>query len=340
MTATRTRPHFPRSFSSGYNADDKYELVHGLQRTQSMPASYPSTRPWGQRKRAITGPIKPAPKPPLTRAHSERASTTPSSAALEGRSAHHRCGGGVAMRRDGFGVGGPHGHQRPGLRRSPPAVHRFEWRSGGLVICPPAGPSLSDVMEDENSDASDDDEVEEEEEEYTFLPPGLSSPVPRDRETGLLRTSSIDITLPSRFPMNVMEDENSDASDEEEEPNPYARYTFLPPGLSSPVSRNRETGPLRTPSVDITLPSSSPMTRRTSSLLSATAIRPSLSRMGLHIHDHRLDHGPGGNADEDAFLRTPGPLLTPTPRGYSGLTMDTMGAPTLSRFNSFSSRRL
>ena len=303
MTTTCTRPHFPRSFSSGYDADGKHELVHGLRHTQSVPASYPSTRPWGQRRRALTSrPITPAAKPPLTRAHThhhpERASTQPSwiTASPDDRRLRHPNRGGVPMRRVGFGVEGPNAHQRPRLRRSPPATRRIAVR--GAMHPPQAAHTLSDVLESENSDASSSDD--------------------------------------------------DDDDDEVEGTNPYARYTFLPPGLSSPVPWDPETGflPVRTPSVALIVPSRSrfPLGRRTSSMLSSTTIRPSVSRMGSHIHDHRLDHGPGGNADEDAFLRTPGPLLTPIrpvrSRGYSGLTVDALRAPTLSRFNSSSSCRL
>ncbi|KAI0721544.1 hypothetical protein C8T65DRAFT_735072 [Cerioporus squamosus] len=278
MTAT-TRPHFPRSFSSGYDADGKYELVHDLRHTQSVPASYPSTRVWGQRKRALTGVPKPAPKPTLSRVgRPPRAATMPSSAKPERLSAPHHCGG-VPMRRDGFGVGGPNANMRPCLRRAPHlvvTVTRLERRSSAVGRAhPPAVPSLSNVLE-----------------------------------------------------------EDSDASDSEREV--YARYRFLPPGLSSPVPwETSHAGSLATPSqaldLDITPTPSRP------------GIRPSRSHMGSHIHDHRLDHGAGGNADEDAFLRTSQALLTPTrptrPRGFSGLSVEAMRAPTLTRFNSFTAGR-
>ncbi|TFK90950.1 hypothetical protein K466DRAFT_356269 [Polyporus arcularius HHB13444] len=247
MLAT-TRPTFPRSFSSGYDADGKYELVHSLRHTQSVPASYPSTRPWGQRQRALTGLPEPASKP-TTRPQAQRAATTPAAATPE---TPPRPQGGVPMRRAGFGVGGPDANVdvRPRLRHSPTLLNRVERRSSTRgTVHTHAIPLLSNVIE-EDSDASDD-----------------------DREM-------------------------------------YARYRFLPPGLSSPVpwetSRN---GTRLPPSLDVTPTPSRP------------GLRPTRSRMGSHVHNRRLDHGAGGNADEDVFFRTPRPLLTPTrptrPRGHS-----------------------
>ncbi|RDX48377.1 hypothetical protein OH76DRAFT_671184 [Lentinus brumalis] len=267
MIAT-TRPTFPRSFSSGYDADGKYELVHSLRHTQSVPASYPSTRPWGQRQCALTSLPNPAPKP-TTRPQAQRAATMPAATTPE---TPPRPQGGVPMRRAGFGVGGPNADVRPRLRHSPTLVNRVERRSSTRgSMHTPALPSLSHVIE-----------------------------------------------------------EDSDPSDDEREM--YARYRFLPPGLSSPVpwetSRN---GSVLTLSLDTTPTPSRP------------GLRPTRSRMGSHIHSRRLDHGAGGNADEDVFFRTPRALLTPTrptrPRGHSGLTLEAMRAPTLTRFNSFTSGR-
>ncbi|KAI0670602.1 hypothetical protein C8Q78DRAFT_1079548 [Trametes maxima] len=102
-------------------------------------------------------------------------------------------------------------------------------------------------------------------------------------------------------------DGEESAGDEDE----HQRYSFLPPGLSSPVPW--PSSPVSEMPPSPTTPYARPITFRTltgpgirapgnNPGLGGAPISPSVSRFGAHHHFPGLDHSAGGVADEDALL--------------------------------------
>lgn len=64
MTNPPSQTRVPRSLSEGHNLNGDYPLLHNMHRTHSLPGTFPTTLPWGQRQRAMTGSTAIRPSPP------------------------------------------------------------------------------------------------------------------------------------------------------------------------------------------------------------------------------------------------------------------------------------
>ena len=178
----RPKPHFPRSLSAGCNTDGNYPLLHDMRHTQSLPASYPSTIPWRQKKHALTGPLPPAQAQAIRRAI--RPSTTsprPAHVRPPPRQMHGVPLGGIPMRR-GRGTGA---QARSTSDDASPVIRPRRLVGLGIDLAGAfehalypiqvvtIGESLSDEGEATDfSNGANDDEMAT----YSFTPPGLSSP--------------------------------------------------------------------------------------------------------------------------------------------------------------------
>lgn len=180
MTDSHPRPHFPRSFSVGFNTDGDYALLHDMQHTQSLPSSFPSTRPWQQRARVITG-FAPTAAPVRTThaAHHhphpqlERVPPSPRNV-LAGTQL-----GGVPMRRSGWGIGAQATPAAEAARVRPAAGLGIDLTVAMDNALHRTIPLSLSGMSEESVDIDDNRIHRNDEEElitYPFHPPGLITP--------------------------------------------------------------------------------------------------------------------------------------------------------------------
>lgn len=130
---------------------------------------------------------------------------------------------------------------------------------------------------------------------------------------------AITLTLADAFDSEGEEEFAHAAAAEEEQAHALGpRYSFLPPGLSSPVpwpSSPVEEAPPTVLATAAATPTARPMVfRRLASptmrvpvpaddpAMPGAPLSPTLSRFGTHHHFPGLDHSPGGMGDEDALL--------------------------------------
>ncbi|KAI0637204.1 hypothetical protein C8Q77DRAFT_1155059 [Trametes polyzona] len=155
-------------------------------------------------------------------------------------------------------------------------------------------------------------------------PPGAGETQPEPERAGAdAPNPAIVLTLADAFDSDG-DHADADADDEGSEPDTVRvpRYSFLPPGLSSPVPwPSSPTEPLSPTTTMPAIPSATrtvrprPMLVRT---LASPGIRtasdttppgaplsPSIARFGTHHHFPGLDHSAGGVADEDALFGSP-----------------------------------
>ncbi|KAI0646841.1 hypothetical protein C8Q79DRAFT_925529 [Trametes meyenii] len=261
VTATSSNPY------ANFFAQQPTSRAVGLRRTYSVPSSFPTNRsPVSERPSYITHGlgiglpatltthIHPSLAPnsrPRLRRFADLGLGTPLTA-LPVRSMRRRIAGShplspVARSRS---AGQPAGHNFRRLDVAEQGPRNIDQTSSEEQPHPTIALTLADAFGSDGEDSAGD---EDENPRYSFLPPGLSSPVP----------------WPS-----------SPVSDEQPSPtSPYARpinfRTLAGPGIRAPGS-NRSLG--------------------------GAAISPSVSRFGTHHHFPGLDHSAGGVADEDALI--------------------------------------
>lgn len=168
---------------------------------------------------------------------------------------------------------------------------------------------------------------------------------------------AITLTLADAFDSEGEEEEFGHAATAAEEEQTHAlgpRYSFLPPGLSSPVpwpsSPVDEAPPaelalaaatqtarpmifrrLASPAMRVPVPADDPA-------MPGAPLSPSLSRFGTHHHFPGLDHSPGGAGDEDALLA--GMTGAVPSRSRTRMPMTPPNAPRTPWVERFSSDRL
>ncbi|OJT14116.1 hypothetical protein TRAPUB_9227 [Trametes pubescens] len=165
---------------------------------------------------------------------------------------------------------------------------------------------------------------------------------------------AITLTLADAFDPESEEEGSGHASAEEEQEHaPGTRYSFLPPGLSSPVpwpSSPVEDTPSAVLAMAAATPTARPMIfRRLASpatrvpvpddtSMPGAPLSPSLSRFGTHHHFPGLDHSPGGLGDEDALLA--GMTGAMPSRSWTRMPMTPPNAPRAPWVERFSNDRL
>ncbi|KAI0362685.1 hypothetical protein OH77DRAFT_1585032 [Trametes cingulata] len=296
--ASATHRHFP-NLPAGCNLVIQHRCVLIVRPTRSTPASFPTDRtaPAERRPRLARGlgfgglpttlvtHISPRPERPRLRRQAGVALGTPFTA-IPTRPMRRRVAGShpltVAARSRSSGArAAGDSNARAGPSRTPADAEAVRRREAARIAARalPTAPAITLTLADAlESDGEDD---EDERLRYTFLPPGLSSPVPWS-------------------------------------PSPVSSGMSRSPGPRPMGFRVLGRSALRAPG-DVSPP--------------GAPVSPSVSRIGTHHHFPGLDHRAGGIADEDELLGDEMPM----PGAWASRTRipRTPGAPRLTSVERF-----